>query len=133
VKDYRWAVGAGDRDDGAGDAARVGFEYVELALKDMLPLPDAKFAQAHRLGLRMVVYGNLLTRGQKLPCPRQRREPGRGQGRRAIHAARGDQNAKGRDVYPRTPNGGFSIHGAPTDFSVYAPRAIEMLRGLLSD
>src|SRR5436190_13253205 len=27
------------------DAAKAGFEYVELALQDMLPLPEAEFAK----------------------------------------------------------------------------------------
>ncbi len=94
------------------DAQKVGFDYVELALQDMLPLPDAEFdkqvarikalkipaisgygflpaelrvvgpdvdpkkvdealrfgiARAEKLGLNMVVYGNLLTKGRTLP------------------------------------------------------------------
>src|SRR4051812_28952537 len=94
------------------DAQTVGFDYVELALQDMLPLSDADFekqvvrikslkipalsgygflpealpivgrdvvaakvdealrfgiARAEKLGLKMVVYGNLLTKGRTAP------------------------------------------------------------------
>jgi sugar phosphate isomerase/epimerase len=94
------------------DAQTVGFDYVELALQDMLPLTHADFAKqvarikalkipaisgygflpealrivgpdvdakkideavrfgigrAEQLGLKMVVYGNLLTKGRTLP------------------------------------------------------------------
>lgn len=94
------------------DAKTVGFEYVELALQDLLPLSDEEFsktserlhrlglpaisgygflpsdltlvgpaadlpridtqlhrglARAHQLGLRFVVYGNLLTAGRTVP------------------------------------------------------------------
>jgi sugar phosphate isomerase/epimerase len=241
------------------DAAKAGFEYVELALQDMLPLSEAEFEKqaarikalkipaisgygflpadlrvvgpdvdwakvdgslrfgldrARRLGLKMVVYGNLMTRGRSLPegfakveASKQLVEFGKRAaaeaGRRGITVLfepmprRGGvlvntvtegvelvkavgsehlrllvdygyfrdsgeslavlkdaaryvrqveiQNPKGR-VYPRVAGesdyasffrplraggyrGGFSIHGAPTDFWVDAPRAIEMLRG----
>jgi sugar phosphate isomerase/epimerase len=243
------------------DAAKVGFDYVELALQDMLPLADEEFekqvarikalkipaisgygflpaelrvvgpevdrakvdealrfglGRAQRLGLKMAVYGNLLTRGRSVPegfakaeAWKQMVEFGRRAaaeaGRRGMTVlfepmpARGGvlvntvaeaaelvkavgdehfrllvdygyftdsgeslgvlrgaaglvrqveiQNPKGR-VYPRAAGesdyagfvralqdggykGGFSIHGAPTDFWVDAPRAIEMLRGVV--
>lgn len=242
------------------DAVKAGFEYVELALQDMLPLPEAEFAKqvarikalkipaisgygflpaelkvvgpevdrtkvdealsfglgrAQRLGLKMAVYGNLLTRGRTVPegfaKPEAWKQMVAFGKRAAAEAARrgmtvlfepmparggvlvntvaeaaelvkavGDehfrllvdygyftdsgeslgllkgaaplvrqveiQNPKGR-VYPRTAEesdyasfmralkdggyrGGFSIHGAPTDFWVDAPRAIAMLRGV---
>jgi sugar phosphate isomerase/epimerase len=244
------------------DAAKAGFEYVELALQDMLPLNDAEFAQqvqrikglgipaisgygflpadlrvvgpdvddrkvdeavrfgldrAQKLGLKMVVYGNLLTRGRSVPegfaksvawkqltafGKRAAAEAGRrgitvlvepmparggvlvntiAEGVALVRAVGDDhlrllvdygyftesgeslaalreaakfvrqveiQNPKGR-VYPRTADesdytsfmralkaggyrGGFSIHGAPTDFWVDAPRAIAMLRRVLA-
>jgi sugar phosphate isomerase/epimerase len=243
------------------DAAKAGFEYIELALQDMLPLPEAEFekevarikalkipaisgygflpaelkvvgpevdrakveealrfglARAQRLGLTMAVYGNLLTRGRSVPegfakadAWKQMVEFGKRAaaeaGRRGMTVlfepmpARGGvlvntvaeaaelvkavgdehfrllvdygyftdsgeslgvlrgaarlvrqveiQNPKGR-VYPRTAEesdyagfvralkdggyrGGFSVHGAPADFWVDAPRAIEMLRGVV--
>lgn len=243
------------------DAAKAGFEYVELALQDMLPLADAEFDQqveriqalkipaisgygflpaelrvvgpqveekkieealrlglgrAQQLGLKMAVYGNLLTRGRTLPEGFAKAEawkqlvafgrkaaaeagrrgitvlfepmPARGgvlvntiaEGVALVRAVGDDhfrmlvdygyftdsgeslavlrdaarfirqveiQNPKGR-VYPRTAEesdyasfvralkaggyrGGFSIHGAPADFWTDAPRAIEMLRGVL--
>jgi sugar phosphate isomerase/epimerase len=243
------------------DAAKAGFEYIELALQDMLPLPEAEFekevarikalkipaisgygflpaelkvvgpevdrakveealrfglGRAQRLGLTMAVYGNLLTRGRSVPegfakadAWKQMVEFGKRAaaeaGRRGMTVlfepmpARGGvlvntvaeaaelvkavgdehfrllvdygyftdsgeslgvlrgaarlvrqveiQNPKGR-VYPRTAEesdyagfvralkdggyrGGFSVHGAPTDFWVDAPRAIEMLRGVV--
>ena len=46
------------------DAAKVGFEYVELALQDMLPLTDAEFGteveRIRRLGIPAISgYGFL--------------------------------------------------------------------------
>jgi sugar phosphate isomerase/epimerase len=242
------------------DAKTVGFEYVELALQDMLPLPPAEFekqvtrikslgipaisgygflpaelkvvgpevdakkvddalqfglTRAEMLGLKMVVYGNLLTKGRTAPegfahadAWKQLVEFGGRAAREArkrgitvlfepmparstnmvntvaegltlvkavndpnfqmlvdygnVTAAKEDlktvreaaphirqieiQNPNGR-VYPRSADesdyasffralkeggyrGGFSIHGAPTNFFEDAPRAIAVLRGL---
>lgn len=242
------------------DAKTAGFEYVELALQDLLPLPDAEFAKiverirklglpaisgygfmpadvaivgpgvdwakvddalrhgigrAKQLGLSMVVYGNLLNRSRRAPegfSPAEAGKQLQDFGKRAaregkrhgitvlfepmpvsstntintvaeglalveavndpnfqllvdfgyvtqskedlkiLHKAAKHirqveiQNPNGR-VYPKTADeadyasffralkeggyrGGFSIHGAPTDFFTDAPRAIGMLRGV---
>jgi sugar phosphate isomerase/epimerase len=242
------------------DARTAGFEYVELALQDLLPLPDAEFARiverihklglpaisgygfmpadvmivgpsvdwakvdealrhgigrAKQLGLSMVVYGNLLNRARRAPegfsiaeARKQLQEFGKRAARegkkngltvlfepmppastntintvaeglalveavndphfqllidfgyvtqskedlKILHRAAKHirqveiQNPNGR-VYPKAAEeadyasffralkqggyrGGFSIHGAPTDFFVDAPRAIAMLRGV---
>jgi sugar phosphate isomerase/epimerase len=240
------------------DAKKAGFEYIELALQDLLPLSEEEFAKqvariravglpaisgygfmpgdvmivgpevdlakveaavrngldrAKRLGLSMVVYGNLNTKSRKVPEGFDAREQlaqfgrmaakeGKARGitvliepmpagstntintvaeglalvekvndpnfqllvdfgnvttskedlavltRAAKHIRQVEiQNPKGR-VYPRTADeadyasfvgalkaggyrGGFSIHGAPTDFFVDAPRAIAMLRAVV--
>jgi sugar phosphate isomerase/epimerase len=242
------------------DAKTAGFEYLELALQDLLPLSAEEFEgtvkrlrgiglptisgygflpadldvvgpavdwakvdhdlrngldRAKRLGLSMVVYGNLLTRGRRAPegfsaaeAHKQlvefARRVGREGGRRGItvliepmpanstntintvaealslieevgdphlqmlvdfsfltaskedlailHRAASHirqveiSNPNGR-VYPKLAGeadyasffralkkggyrGGFSIHGAPTDFFVDAPRAITLLRSI---
>lgn len=244
------------------DAKTAGFEYVELALQDLLPLPDAEFdkivdrirklglpaisgygfmpadvpivgpnvdwakvdaalahgiGRAKQLGLQMVVYGNLLNRARRAPegfAPAESTKQLQDFGKRAakigkqhgitvlfepmqpsstntintvaeglalveavndshfqllvdfgyVTQSKEDlkiltkaakhirqveiQNPNGR-VYPKTADeadyasffralkeggyhGGFSIHGAPTDFFTDAPRAIAMLRGVIT-